>query len=78
MAKIDLKKQILAEMKKQKISIPAMSRAIGCNQQTLYDFFAGRNALGANYLQALLNRLGATIAFPADGDQKQKKMTPGG
>ena len=65
MAKIDLKKQILAEMKKRKISIPAMSRNIGCNQQTLYDFFAGRKALGANYLQALLNHLDATIAFQA-------------
>jgi len=73
MAKIDLKKQILAEMKKQKISIPAMSRTIGCNQQTLYDFFAGRNALGANYLQALLNRLGATIAFPKDKSQTADK-----
>jgi len=66
MSKIDLRKQILGEMKKRKISIPAMSRVIGCNQQTLYDFFAGRKALGANYLQDLLNQLGATIAFPKE------------
>ena len=51
-------------MKKRKISVPAMARAIGANQQTLYDFFAGRKALGANYLQDLLNQLGATIIFP--------------
>jgi lambda repressor-like predicted transcriptional regulator len=63
MAKIDLRKIILSEMKKRKISIPAMSRTIGCNQQTLYDFFAGRKALTANYLQAVLNELGAAIKF---------------
>ena len=50
MSKIDLRKQILGEMKKRKISIPKMSRTIGCNQQTLYDFFAGRKALGAKYV----------------------------
>jgi len=66
MNKIDLRKIIITEMKRRKISIPAMSRAIGCNQQTLYDFFAGRKALGADYLQALLNQLGATIAFSAE------------
>jgi len=60
---VNLRKQITAEMKKRKLSIPAMSRIIGCNQQTLYDFFSGRKALGANYLQDLLNQLGATIKF---------------
>jgi len=63
MPKIDLRKIIIKEMKKRKISIPAMSRTIGCNQQTLYDFFAGRKALGADYLQAVLNELGAKIIF---------------
>jgi len=63
MAKIDLRRQILKEMNKRKISIPSMSRAIGCNQQTLYDFFAGRKALGANYLQDVLNELDAKIRF---------------
>jgi len=61
--KIDLRRQILKEMNKRKISIPSMSRAIGCNQQTLYDFFAGRKALGANYLQDVLNELDAKIRF---------------
>ena len=61
--KIDLRKIILSEMKKRKISIPAMSRIIGCNQQTLYDFFSGRKALTADYLQAVLNELGAKIQF---------------
>jgi len=68
MKKIDLKKQILGELKKGKISIPAASRAIGCNQQTLYDFFAGRKALGAGYLQDLLNLLGAKITFSEKKD----------
>ena len=63
MSKIDLRKILLRQMKKQKISIPAMSRAIGCNQNTLYDFFAGRKALGANYLQTVLNELHAEIKF---------------
>ena len=63
MPKIDLRKILLKEMKKRKISIPAMSRAIGSNQQTLYDFFSGRKALGANYLQAILNELGGKIKF---------------
>jgi len=63
MAKIDFRKQILKEMKKRKISIPAMSRIIGCNQQTLYDFFSGRKALGADYLQAVLNELDGKLTF---------------
>lgn len=54
-------------MKKRKISIPAMSRAIGSNQQTLYDFFSGRKALGADYLQAIINVLGAEIKFTPPG-----------
>jgi len=63
MAKIDLRKIILSEMKKRKISIPAMARAIGANQQTLYDFFSGKKALGANYLQAVLNELGCELKW---------------
>ena len=63
MTKVDLRKILLKEMKKRKISIPAMSRTIGSNQQTLYDFFSGRKALGADYLQAILNELGAQIKY---------------
>jgi len=63
MMKINLRKEILKQMKKRKISIPAMSRAIGCNQQTLYDYFSGRKNLGAHYLEAILNELGGKLEF---------------
>ena len=50
-------------MKRRRISVPEMSRRIGCNQQTLYDFLSGRKALGADYLQAVLNELGGKLMF---------------
>ena len=62
--KIDFRKQIQRQMKKQEISIPAMSRRIGCHQGTLYDFFAGKKALGADYLQAILRELRGQLDFP--------------
>jgi len=65
MANTNLRKQIQKEMKRRKISIPVMARKLECHPGTLYDFFAGRKALGANYLQDLLNQLGATITFSA-------------
>ena len=61
--KLDFRKLIIREMKRRKISVPAMSRLVGCNHQTLYDYLAGRKALGADYLQAVLNSLGARITF---------------
>ena len=63
MANIDLRKQILREMKKRKISIPVMARKLECHPGTLYDFFSGRKALGADKLQTILNELGAKIIF---------------
>jgi len=63
MTKIDFRKQIQHQMTRQKINVPEMSRRIGCNQQTLYDFLADRKALGADYLQAVLNELKAKIGF---------------
>lgn len=61
--KADLHKQILKEMKKQKITIAAMSRRIGCNHLTLYNFFAGRSMLGSNYLHAIIKELGGKLSF---------------
>jgi len=63
MTKVDLRKQIKGRMDNRKISIPAMARRIGCHQGTLYDYFAGKKAIGADYLQKLLNELGAVIKF---------------
>jgi len=63
MSKINLRKQLKAELNRQGISVPAMARKLCCNQSTLYDYFAGRKAMNADYLQALLNELGARIVF---------------
>ena len=60
---IELRKQLKGEMAKKKINTPEMARRIGANQQTLYDYFSGRKALGADYLQAILNELKAKITF---------------
>lgn len=59
---IDLRKQIKSQMAKQKINVPEMSRRIGCNQQTLYNYLAGGN-MTAKFLQAILDDLGAKIKF---------------
>jgi len=63
MGKIDLRKQIKQQMKKHKISVPAMARKLECHPGTLYDFLSGKKALGADYLETLLNELGAKIQF---------------
>jgi len=60
---IDFRKSILAEMKLHKISIPKMARIAECNQQTLYDYFSGRTALGADSLAVILNHLGGQLSF---------------
>ena len=63
MPKINLRKQIQQQMKKQKISIPVMARQLECHPQTLYEYFAGRKALGADKLEAMLRILGGRLVF---------------
>ena len=63
MTKAELRKQILKEMKEQKITIAAMSRRIGWNHLTLYNFFAGRSTLGSDYLHAVIKELGGKVSF---------------
>jgi len=60
---IDFKKSIHAEMKRHKISIPKMARKIGCNHQTLYNFFAGRTSLNSNLLSHILYELSGRLSF---------------
>jgi len=60
---IDFKKSIHAEMKRHKISIPKMARKIGCNHQTLYNFFAGRTALNSDFLEDILHGLDGKLTF---------------
>jgi len=59
---IDMRKQIKKAMGKKKINIPEMARRIGCNQQTLYNYFAGGN-ITVKYIEAILKVLGGTLKF---------------
>jgi len=63
MSKIDLRKQIKAEMKRRKISTPAMARKLECHPQTIYDYLSGKKAITADYLETLLNELGGRLTF---------------
>ena len=60
---IDLRKQIKEQMDLRKISIPAMARRLECHQGTLYDYFAGRKALGADKIEKIVNELGGRLEF---------------
>lgn len=60
---IDFRNRLIAEMKRQGISIPKMSRLVACNQQTLYNYFAGRTSIGSNLLAAILSQLGGQLSF---------------
>ena len=62
MSTIDMRKQIKKAMAKKKINIPEMSRRIGCNQQTLYNYFAGGN-MTSGYIEKILTELGGKITF---------------
>ena len=63
MSKINLRKQNQQQLKKQKISVPVMARKLECHPSTLYDFKEKKKAMGADYLEKLLNELGAKIQF---------------
>lgn len=60
---IDFRHRLFAEMKRQGISIPKMARKIGCNHQTLYNFFAGRTSLNSNLLAHILHELDGKLMF---------------
>jgi len=60
---IDFRKKIRAEMRKRKVSIPKMARKIGCNHQTLYNFFAGRTAMNSSLLEEILSQLDGKLSF---------------
>jgi transcriptional regulator with XRE-family HTH domain len=59
----DLRTQIKSQMKRKKLSVPALARALGLNQQTLYNYLAGKSELTAANLEALLAELDGTISF---------------
>ena len=63
MAKLNLRKQIKSQMKKRKLSVPAMARALELNPQTLYNYLAGKSELTAANMERLLDQLGGKITF---------------
>ena len=64
MAKLDLRKSIKRQMKKQELNVPALARAIDVNQMSLYNYLAGRSELTAANMEKLLAALGAKVVFP--------------
>jgi len=54
---MDLRKIIAARLRQQKIKVPAVARRLECNQQTLYNYLAGRSELGSGLLGKLLEIL---------------------
>jgi transcriptional regulator with XRE-family HTH domain len=54
---IDFREQIKAELKKQKLSIPKLAVQIGCHQQTIYNYVAGRSPINADLLEKIFTIL---------------------
>jgi len=63
MPKLNLRSAIKKQMKKQKLSVPAMARALELNPQTLYNYLAGKSELTAANLEGLLDQLGGKVVF---------------
>ena len=63
MAKLNLRKQIKSQMKKRKLSVPAIARALELNPQTLYNYLAGKSELTAANMERLLEQLGGKVVF---------------
>ena len=59
----DLRAQIKTAMKRKKLSVPALARALELNQQTLYNYLAGKSELTAANLEGLLKHLGGKVVF---------------
>jgi transcriptional regulator with XRE-family HTH domain len=59
----DLRTQIKAQMKRKTLSVPALARTLGLNQQTVYNYLAGKSELTAANLEALLREMGGKITF---------------
>jgi len=54
---MNIRETITARMRQEKISVPAIARQLECNQQTLYNYLAGRSELGGALLEKLLTFL---------------------
>ena len=59
----DLRAQIKTAMKRKKLSVPALARELGLNQQTLYNYLSGKSELTAANLEGLLKHLGGKVVF---------------
>jgi transcriptional regulator with XRE-family HTH domain len=62
---IDLVKQLGDERKKRKMSVETISRAVGCSNQTGYNFFQGK-PINTQTLEKILNYFGAEIILKYD------------
>lgn len=59
--KIDIRERVRAAIKKSGMSVPAVARAAGLNQQTIYNFLEGRRRLRMDSLEAVIDALGLKL-----------------
>ena len=52
---IDFRKMLKKEMKKRKLSVPALARAVELHHQTIYDYLEGKSQITAANLEKILN-----------------------
>lgn len=54
---MDFRKLIKSEMEKREMSVPALARKVELNQQTLYNYLAGKSELTAVNLEKVFEVL---------------------
>ena len=59
----NLRKQIKSQMKRRKLSVPAIARTLELNPQTVYNYLAGKTEMTAANLERLIAELGGKIVF---------------
>jgi len=57
MTKIDFRDQIKKLLKKNKLRVPQLAREVEMNQQTIYNYLAGRTEMTSGNLEKILMRL---------------------
>lgn len=67
---MELRNQLKKEMDRQNIKIPEMSRRIKCNQQTLYNYFQGRD-VSVRYIEAMAKELKLELATKGTRNTKE-------
>jgi hypothetical protein len=67
-----MRNQLKKEMDRQQIKIPEMSRRIKCNQQTLYNFFWGKD-ISCRYIEAMAKELKLSLTAEHAEHAERKK-----